>query len=63
MKIRRHFVTTNTDVLEYTEEPWDGIVPAKVLYNETIVHSVYNHKKMWMEVGNQYSELYVIDEA
>lgn len=63
MKIRRHFVTTDTDVLDYTEETWDGVVPAKVLYNETIVHSVYNHKKMWMEVGNQYSELYVIDEV
>jgi hypothetical protein len=63
MKIRRHFVTTDTDALEYTEETWDGIVPAKVVYSETIVHSVYNHKKMWMEVGNQYSELYVIDEA
>jgi hypothetical protein len=25
--------------------------------------SIFNHKKMWMEVGNQYSELYVIDEV
>jgi len=63
IKIRRNFVTTDTDELEYTEETWDGIVPAKVLYNETIMHSVYNHKKMWMEVGNEYSELYVIHEA
>jgi hypothetical protein len=63
MKIRRYFVTTDTDVLKYTEEAWDGVVPAKVLYNETISHSVYNHLKMWMEVGNAYSELYVIDEV
>jgi hypothetical protein len=63
MKIRRHFVTSDTDILEYTEEPWDGIVPAKVMYNEPVTLSVFNHKKMWMEVGNQYSELYVIDEV
>jgi hypothetical protein len=56
-------VTSDTDILEYTEEPWDGIVPAKVMYNEPVTLSVFNHKKMWMEVGNQYSELYVIDEV
>ena len=49
--------------MEYREESWDGIVPAKVSYEEKILYTVYDHKKMWMEVGNQYSELYVIDEA
>jgi hypothetical protein len=63
MKIRRHFVTTDTDILKYTEEVWDGVVPAKVMYSEPVTYSVFNHKKMWMEIGNQYSELYVIDDA
>lgn len=63
LKIRRAFETTNSDFMEYREESWDGIVPAKVSYEEKILYTVYNHKKMWMEVGNQYSELYVIDEA
>jgi hypothetical protein len=63
MKIRRNFVTTDTDVLEYTEEIWDGVVPGKVLYDEKVVYSTYNHPKMWMEVGNHYSELYVVDES
>lgn len=49
--------------MEYIEESWDGLVPAKVQYEEKILYTVYNHKKMWMEVGNQYSELYVIDEV
>jgi len=63
MKIRRHFVTSDTDMLEYTEELWEGVVPAKVLYSESVSYSVYTPKKMWMEVGNQYSELYVVDEV
>jgi hypothetical protein len=50
-------------ILDYIEEPWDGVVPAKVVYDEKVLYTIYNHKKMWMEVGNQYSELYVIDEV
>jgi len=62
--IRRAFETVdNVGILEYIEEPWEGVVPAKVLYDEKVVCTIYNHPKMWMEVGNQYSELYVIDEA
>jgi hypothetical protein len=56
-------VTTDTDILDYTEEGWEGVVPAKVMYSEPVTYSVFNHKKMWMEIGNQYSELYVIDDA
>lgn len=63
MKIRRAFETSDGDLMEYTEQPWDGVVPAKVQYEEKILYTIYNHKKMWMEVGNQYSELYVIDEV
>jgi hypothetical protein len=63
MKIRRAFETSDGDHMEYMEESWDGLVPAKVQYDEKIVYTTYNHKKMWMEVGNQYSELYVIDEV
>lgn len=61
MNIRRQFVTSDTDILDYTEQTWEGVVPAKVLYNESITYSVYIHKKMWMEVGHQYSELYVVE--
>jgi hypothetical protein len=49
--------------MKYTEEPWDGVVPSKVLYNEKVLYTTYNHKKMWSEIGHQYSELYVVDEA
>ena len=63
MKIRRYFETSDTNVLEYTQEPWDGVVPAKVLYSESVTYSLYTPDKMWMEIGNQYSELYVVDEV
>lgn len=63
-KIRRSFETVDASgILEYIEEPWEGVVPAKVVYDEKVLYTIYNHKKMWMEVGNQYSELYVIDEV
>lgn len=63
LKIRRSFETTDGDSMKYTEEPWDGVVPSKVLYNEKVLYTTYNHKKMWSEIGHQYSELYVVDEA
>jgi len=63
LKIRRAFETSDGDIMEYTEESWDGLVPAKVQYEEKILYTVYNHKKMWMEIGHQYSELYVIHEV
>ena len=60
-KIRRKFEVED-DSMEYSEEPWDGVVPGKVLYDEKVVLSVYIPKKMWMEVGQEYAEVYVIDE-
>jgi hypothetical protein len=64
LKIRRSFKIPDTSkAIQYTEQSWDGIIPGKVMREERVLYTIYNHRKMWMEVTNQYSELYVIDES
>jgi len=60
-KVRRKFEREGNGPYDYTEEVWDGVVPGKVLYNEKVTISVYIPNKMWMEVGNEYAELYVVE--
>ncbi len=60
LKIRRKFVIADDNTNEYFHEVWDGIVPASVLYDEAVLYTTYVGSKMWMEVSNQNSELFVI---
>ena len=63
LKVRRQFmVDVKSKDFQYLEEPWDGVIPNKVLNEQKITYVVYNHKKMWSESCNGFTEVYVIDE-
>jgi hypothetical protein len=39
-------------MLEYTEEHWDYSIPAKVLYEEVVLWTLYSSKpRVWTEHG------------
>ena len=49
-----------TDIAEYIEEVWYGLVPGRVLYDEKLMFTTYQSKrKMWMESTFDYKELFV----
>ena len=49
LKIRRKFSHASS-FLNYTEEVWDTSIPANVLYEETVVHTMYSTSpKIWTE--------------
>jgi len=59
--IRRKFMSdSSTDIAEYIEEVWPGLVPGKVVYEESIMFVTYKLKpKMWSESTMDYKELFV----
>jgi len=52
LKLRRKFTESSDSMLEYTEEHWDYSVPAKVLYEEVVLWTLYSSKpRVWTEHG------------
>lgn len=52
LKLRRKFTESSDSMLEYIEEHWDYSVPAKVLYEEVVLWTLYSSKpRVWTEHG------------
>jgi len=62
--IRRKFSKEddNSDLMDYVEEKWPGLVPARIYYDEKVMYTTFVGKSnMWMESTFDYKELFVVE--
>ena len=48
--------------MDYVEEKWPGLVPARIYYDEKVMYTTFVGKSnMWMESTFDYKELFVVE--